>query len=808
MQTLRQDVRHAMRMLARQPGFTAVTILTLALGVGGATAIFSVADAVVLRPLPFDDPDALFLLRQSDLKKNHPFVEISYPAFSAWRERSRSFEALAAMPSVNQGFILTGRGEPATIEGRWVSASFFDLLGARPALGRVLRPDDDRPGAPRVVVLSDALWRERFAADRAILGQTLTLDDQAYTIVGVMPRSFAYPQRADIWTAMGASAPPELLQNAGVMWMFVLGRLAPGVTIEAARAEMDTIWRSVYQGTNEASGYAVKTMPIAESMLGRTRPALMALLAAVGLVLLIACANVAGLLIVQTMERRSELAVRQALGASRARLARALMTESVLLALAGGASGLAVAWWGTPLLVALAPQDVPRLQDAAVDGRTLAFALAASSLSALLAGLAPLLLLRGTSLEEAFRSGARTLAAGRSRLRSALVVAEVAVALVMLVGAGLLARTFLHLRQVPLGFDPDRVLAMDVTLPDSRYPRDAQWRGFYERLLARAHTVPGVESAAIVTLRPLWGTVGMDWPFTVEGQSQEDAQRNPLLNMEAVSAAYFETMGIPIRRGRALRDTDDDSQPGAVVVSEALAHRYWPGQDPIGKRLKLPLPDTPFHDAWLTVVGVAGDARYRELQASRLDLYMSYRQANHRPHHVVVRTRISPHALAEPMRELVRGLDPEVPVTDVLTMSEAVSKALGGPRFAARVFGAFALVALLLSALGLYGLLAYSVSRRTREIGVRVALGATRTDVRRLVLREGLALTTSGIAIGLAVAWAASRSLESLLFGVTAADAITYAVGPALLAAVALVACLLPARRAARVDPAVALRSE
>jgi putative ABC transport system permease protein len=808
MQTLRQDLRHAMRMLGRQRGFTTVTVLTLALGVGGATAIFSVADAVVLRPLPMRDPDALFLLRQSDLKRNQPFIEISYPAFSAWRDRSRSFEAMAAMPSVDLPFILTGRGEPAVLEGRWVTASFFDMLGAAAALGRTLRAEDDRPGAPRVVVLSDALWRERFGADPAVVGRTLTLDDTAHTVVGVMPPSFAYPQRSELWTAMGASAPPELLEQAGVMWMLVLGRLRPGVTLDAARAELDGLWRGAYQGTGDVSGYAVRPVPIAESILGRTRPALLALLAGVGLVLLIACANVAGLLIVQTMERRSELAVRQALGASRLRLARTLLTESGLLAFAGGALGVGAAFWATPLLVALAPQDVPRLGEAAVDGRALLFALAASSLSAVLAGLAPLLLLRGTSLEEAFRSAARTVAAGRNRMRSALVVAEVAVALVMVVGAGLLARTFVNLREVPLGFEADRVLAMEVTLPDARYPEKKDWRGFHERLVAQARTVPGVESAAIVTLRPLWGIVGMDWPFTVEGQAKDEAERNPLLNFETVSESYFQTMGIPIRQGRALRETDDETQPGAIVVGEALARRFWPGQDPIGKRLKLPLPNTPFHDAWLTVVGVAGDARYRELQASRLDLYMSYRQADHRPRHLVVRGRVDPHALAEPMRELIRQLDPEVPVTDVLTMSQAVSMALGGPRFAARVFGAFALVALTLSALGLYGLLAYSVSRRTREIGIRVALGADRHDVRRLVLREGLALTGGGIAIGLAAAGLASRSLRSLLFGVGSADAATFAAGPVVLAATAVAAALLPARRAARVDPAVALRTE
>ncbi|HET9314714.1 MAG TPA: FtsX-like permease family protein, partial [Vicinamibacteria bacterium] len=417
-------------------------------------------------------------------------------------------------------------------------------------------------------------------------------------------------------------------------------------------------------------------------------------------------------------------------------------------------------------------------------------------------------LVRRSSLDDAFRAGARTIAPASSRLRAVLVVTEVALSFVMLVGAGLLVRTLANLHRVPLGFDADRVLAMDVTIPESRYSRPVLWRGFYERLLERTQSLPGVESAAIVTLRPLWGPVGMDWPFTVEGQSERDAERNPLLNLEAVSPDYFRTMGIPIRRGRALAATDDDAHPGAVVVSESMARRYWPGQDPIGKRLKLPMPDTVFDNAWLTVVGVAGDARYRELQASRLDLYMSYRQADHRPHHLVVRTRVEPAAMAGSVRDAVRGIDPDVPVTDVLALAQAVSEALGSPRFAALVFAGFAVIAVMLAALGLYGLLAYSVSRRTREIGVRVALGARAAQVRRLVLREGVGLTAIGLAIGCLAAAGASRLLESLLFGVKATDAATFVMGAAVLALVALAACLLPARRAARVDPAVALRTE
>jgi putative ABC transport system permease protein len=807
LESIWQDLRFAGRTLGKSPGFTAVAVLTLALGIGGATAIFSVADAVVLRPLPFADPDRIVVLWQRDFRRDQPFVEISYPAFRAWREQSRSFEELAAMPSVDIGWVLTGRGEPERVEGRWVTAGFFDVLGVRPALGRPLLPDDDRPGAPPVVVLSDALWRVRFGADPGIIGESLTLDGAPYTVVGVMPPDFAYPLRAQLWTPLGSSV-GGLLENAGVWWMIAVGRLRPGVVMAEARTELDSIWARFHREYFDPEGHGVALTPIGETMLGSTRPALLALLGAVGLVLFIACANVAGLLIVRTVDRGAEIAIRQAMGATRVRLGQILLTETALLVAFGGAVGLGVALWGTPLLVALAPPDVPRVQDAAVNPRAFGFAVLVSGLSALMCGLAPLLLLRRASLEETFRDRGRTLASGRSRLRAGLVVAEVALAVVLLVGAGLLVRTLVNLRQVPLGFEPRQVLALEIAAPSHRYPEVRQWRSFYAELVQRVQALPGVAAAGSVTLRPLWGTVGMDWSFTVEGQSEEEAARNPLLNLQAVSPAYFETMGIPLRRGRVFTDADDERQPGVVVVSETLARRHWPGQDAVGKRLKIPLPETPYHDEWLSVVGVVGDARYRELQAARLDLYMSYRQADHRPRHLVVRAHAAPAALAGSIREIVRAMDPEILVTDVITMSDAVAAALGGPRFAARVSGAFALIAVLLAALGLYGLLAYAVTRRTKEIGVRMALGAQRGDVRRLVLGEGLRLTTAGIAIGLAASTAAGHLIEALLFGVSGFDALSYAAGPMVLALIATIACLIPAHRATCVDPAAALRAE
>jgi len=782
-------------------------VATLGLGVGGATAIFSVADAVILRPLPFATPERLVLLWQSDTKKNQPFVEMSYPVYRQWRDQNRSFEAFAGMPSTNQSFNLTGRDEPVTLFGRWVTGRFFETLGVAPWLGRTLSTEDDRPGAPRVVVLSHALWRERFSEDASIVGQTLILDDKPFRVVGVMAKGFAYPKGAELWTPLEPAA-AEYLENQGVWWMSALGRIRPGVSIESARTEMTTIADRVNRERFQRDGFAAVLTPISDAIFGATRPALLALLLAVGLVVLIACANVAGLSLVELSERRGELALRQALGASRARLATDVLGESVLLAALGGGLGLGLARGLIPVLIALSPPEVFRVGEAHFDPRAFLFGCAASLGAALLCATGPFLLTRRMALEGVLRAGARAVASPRNPLRSTLVIAEVALALVLLVGAGLLFRSFGELSRVPLGFEASGVLSVAVDLPDTRYPEPPARRRFYQELIRRVGALPGVTSAATVTLRPLWGTVGMDWPFTVEGQSPEEAEKNSLVNFEAVSSEYFRTMGIAVRRGRVFADSDADGQPGVVVVSESLARRYWPGAEPIGKRLKIPLPPTPYHQAWLTVVGVVADARYREIRNSRLDLYMSFLQADHTPHHLVVRAAVAPASLGPAIRETVRALDRDQPVTEIVAMSEVVRNALGEPRFAASVFGAFALIAALLAVLGLYGLVAYSVSRRTREIGVRVALGALPRDVRRLVLGEGLRLAGIGVAIGVLLAAAASRLLGSLLFSVRPADPLTFASVPILLLSVAALACLVPALRAARVDPTVALRAE
>jgi putative ABC transport system permease protein len=822
LEALCSDLGYAARRLARRPGLTLVAVATLALGIGGATAIFSLADAVILRPLPYANPDRLVMLWQADSARHQSFLEMSYPAYAYWRDHNQSFEHLAGMTTINWGWKYMVDGLPVEIAGRPVSASFFLAMGVPPLLGRGLQDEDDRIGADPVVVLSHDLWRARFSEDPAVVGRSIVLNDRACTVVGVMPEGFAFPQGAQLWIPLVPAAGATDVESGGVMWMVALGRLKPAVSVEKARMEMSGLLVRYLRGIVDRyeretknrfeyfipETFSAVTTPLSDTIFGATRPALLALLGTVLMVLLIACANVAGLLLIQATERSREMATRLALGASPGGLARGLFAESLLLALAGGALGLFTAAAGIPLLVRLSPEDVPRLGHAAIDGRVLGFALVALVTTAVLAGLAPMLLVRKTSVEAMLREGSRRMSAGRSRLRATLVVCEVAAALVLLVGAGLLARSFVELRRVPLGFQPARVLSVDAYAPE-RYSSPEQWRPYYQELLRRVESLPGVESAGTVSQRPLVGTAGWDYPFTIEGQSDAAARLNPVSNLAAVSADYFRTMGIAVKAGRVFTDADSDGRPGVVIVSEALARYAWPGRDPLGKRLSLPqMGQSRYHGASMEVIGVVADSRSRELQATRLDLYLSYLQADHKTGHLMVKARGDVVTVAAAVRDSVWRMDTEQVPPTVIAMSNVVSEALGGARFAARVFAAFALVALLLSSLGLYGLLTYSVTGRTREIGVRLALGALPRDVVHLVLREGLGLTLIGIALGLAVAASTTRLLERLLYGVKPVDGFTFAGVSGLLVVVATFACSLPLRRALRVEAAVALRHE
>ncbi len=771
-------MKTAARTLAKSPGFTIIAVLTLALGIGGATAIFSVADAVILRPLPYDDPDRLVFISLSDRERNQSFVEFSYPAYREWRERSRMLQSLAAMSSVNDETILTGRGEPSAVEGRWVTGEFFSVLGVSAALGRPLRPEDDRAGAPDVVVISHQLWRDRLSANPAVVGDSITLDGKPRTIVGVMPAGFAFPKGAQYWAPVSPSAGP-LVENRGVFWMTGIARRQREASLESARTELTGIWHQAHRLYFKVDGYASVLTPLSDTIFGPARLALLGLLGAVALVMTMACANVAGLLLVRAANRHSDLTIREALGASRKRLALEALSETSLLAAAGGLGGLILAIAATPLMVALSPPDVPRLESVAVNARAFGFAAAISALVAFASALAPISLVGRTSLADVPRSAARRVISGRTRIGEALVIAEVAIAVIVLVAAGLVGRSFVKLRDVPLGFQSDRLLSVRITPKGEQYQASGRVSAFYQALVERVRREPGVVSAGAITIRPLWSTVGYDWSFTLEGQAAAESRRNPLLNLMAVSADYFQTMRIPLKEGRVFTDRDAMGQPGVVVIGESLAARAWPGQDPLGKRIKIPLGDSLYHNTWFTVVGVVADARYRELHATRLDFYLSHLQANTPLSYLVVRTTGEPTILTPGIRAIVRALDRNVAVTEVTSMDQIVSQALGSPRFTATVLGVFGLVALALAALGVYGLLAYSVTCRTREIGVRMALGANVPNVLRSVLGSTIGLTALGMAIGLLSAAMVVRLLEGLLFGVEASDPVTFIVAPA-----------------------------
>jgi len=548
MHSYREDLVHALRRIARRPAFAFVATATLALGIGGATAIFSVAHAVMLRPLPYAEPDRLVMLWQNDQERGQPFVEMSYPTFRDWRAGNAVFDDLAGLPSTNQSWTLDAHGEPVELTGRLVTWNFFSVLGVKPALGRAFVPEDDRRGAARVVVLGHELWRERFSADPGVVGSAIRLDGEAFTVVGVMPEGFAHPASAHLWAPLVPGV-GELAEQPGVWWMSAVGRLGPGVSLEQARRDMAALALRYNAEKYKAERITAVLTPLAETVLGPTRETLAALLVGIALVLAVACANVAALQVVQVDERASEIALRLSLGASRARVARGLVAESLVLALLGGALGVLLARAALPVLVALSPGDVPRLDEAAVNLEALACAVALTLLAAVGTALAPVVAVRHRSLREALQGRSRGVAAGGSRLRATLVAGEVALALVLLVGAGLVVRSFAALRAVPLGYEAERVITVEAGPSEKRYPETAQQRDYVDALLPRLASLPGVESAATVTLRPLWGTVGMDWPFTLEGQSPKDAERNPLVNFETVSPDYFRTMGYRCGRG-------------------------------------------------------------------------------------------------------------------------------------------------------------------------------------------------------------------------------------------------------------------
>ncbi len=806
MDSVLRDLRHAVRLLRRQPGVSAVAVLTLALGIGANTAIFSVVNATLLRPLPFPEPDELVYMHTHPEGQPETFGELSYPTYREWRDHTTRLEEIAALPSTVGEFLLGRDGRPYEVRGSLVSWTFFRVLGRSPALGRAFAPEDDRPGAEPVVIIGHGLWERELGGDPDAIGERLTLDGRPYTVVGVMPEDVAYPPRTELWIPL-EPAIANFLDRDDVAFARVIGRLGPGVTLDRARQELRAIHAEVVadQGLDTKTG--VTAIPLRETLVGDVRTPLLILLGASVLVLLIACVNVANLLIARGTARRSELAMRTALGAGRWRLARQLLLESGVLAAVGATLGLGLASWGVDRLVAMRPAGIYRPESIGLDGTVLLFTAATAVLTTLIFGLAPAV--RGASLRpaEAIRGGETRSTGGvkRGRLLDALVVTEVALAVIVVLGASLLVRSLAALGAADTGFGRD-VLTLEVSFPDGAYGEPAEWRGFYDELVRRVEGTPGVDAAGGVLLRPLQGPIGWDYPFTIEGQSLDEHKRNPLLNYQAITPGYFEAADLRLIRGRAFDGRDTEDAPPAVILGRALAERYWPDANPIGARLKFgpPNPETP----WLTVVGVVEDGRYRGMESISLDAYVPYRQSPWRLRSLAVRTASDPTSLFPAIRRAVHAIDRRVHAVDPVTVEGLVSSSLTRPRFNTLLLSLFAALALVLGAVGIYGVLAYAVGRRARELGLRIALGAEPGDLLRMIVREGVTVALIGVAIGLVGALAASRVMRGLLYEITATDPFTFVAVPVFVIIVAGLASWLPARRAARAEPMAVLRAE
>ncbi|HEV3469892.1 MAG TPA: ABC transporter permease [Pyrinomonadaceae bacterium] len=805
----RQDVRFGLRMLGKRPVFTAVALLTLSLGIGANTAIFSVVNAVLLRPLPYEDSERIVRVWNTFAPRGLTQLPISEPEFVEFRDQSKSFEHVAAY--VTGALTLTGAGEPERVVATESSAALFPVLRVRPELGRTFSAEEEQAGRPEVIVVSHRLWQRRFGADPGLIGKTLALNGRGRTVVGIMPPGFNYPTGdVDLWAPLTIEPAST---NLGVHYLDVIARLKPGVTPGQAQAEMgavfDGLMRKYPEYYKDAAGAGVSLVPLHEQVVGDVRPALLVLLGGVGFMLLIACANVANLLLARAAARKKEIATRTAFGASRLRIVRQLLTESLVLFVLGGALGLLLALWGVHLLVGASPVEIPRMSEVGIDGRVLLFTTLTSLLAGTFFGLAPALQASKPDLNEALKEGGRAGAGGRgqSRTRDLLVVSELALSVVLLVGAGLMVRSFLRLLEVRLGFDPDNVLTMQLSLPHSRYPESHQVVGFYRQLLERVGGLPGVQAAAAVSQMPV-GEVRMNASFEAEGRAFEAA--SAIADFNRVTPDYFRAMSLPLVRGRPLAEADTEGLPAAVVINQTMARKFWPGEDPTGKRIRL-RADAP----WLTVVGVAADTKNRGLGAeTKPEMYFPHSEQSFglgppsSAMTLVVRSANDPRQVVSAIRAEVRAMDRDLPVYRVQTMGEVVAASISRTRFTMLLLALFAGLALLLASVGVYGVMSYGVGQRTHEIGVRKALGAQPRDITGLFVRQGFVLALAGVGLGLLGALALTRAMRGLLYGVTASDPLTFMSVPLLLMATALLACYLPARRATRVDPMTALRYE
>ena len=801
-----QDLRFGVRMLVKQPGFTLIAALTLALGIGANTAIFSIVNAVLLRPFPYQAPERLVIVQE---RESGGGFSPSYPNFVDWRAQNTAFASIAAVRQ-NESFNLTGAGEPERLQGQLVSAEFFSTLGIKPLVGRDFLAEEDRAGATPAVILSYGFWQRRFGDDPGIIGQQLTLNDQSYTVVGITPPDFQYGLEADVTVPFGLQT-QRFSRRGADPGTDVVARLKPHVSQQQGEADLNMVAARLeqqYPATNK--GRRVLLTPLHESFVGDVRQPLLILLGAVGLVLLIACANVANLLLVRASGRASEMAVRVALGASRATLVRQLLTESVLLAASGAALGILLAFWGTSFIAAQLPNGIPRLQEANVDARVLVFTLVVSLLTGLLFGLAPALQASRPNLTEGLKEGARESSGRRQRLRSVLVVGEVALTLTLLVGAGLLIQSFRRVLEVDPGFKPQNLLTMQVSVNKPNGEQNGQQvANFFEQLQQNVRNLPGVKSVAVSNGIPL-GSTNFP-PFLIEGRPVTDAKPSGL--RYHVSPTYFQTMGIELLKGRLFIAGDTPNTPMVVIIDEVLAQRYFPNEEPLGQRLK-PSADAP---SW-EIVGIVRHAEPNSLDAqgpAPAQFYLNFDQipVERLPGYVrrlnlLTRTEVEPLSLTAAVRAQVAALNKDQAVFNVRTMEQAVAQSVAPRRFSMLLLSVFAVVALALASLGIYGLMSYVVAQSTREIGVRMALGAEVSDVLKLALGQGMKLALVGVALGLVASLALTRMMKTLLFGVSATDPLTFAAIALLLTGVALLACWLPARRATKVDPMVALRVE
>ncbi|HEY4903145.1 MAG TPA: ABC transporter permease [Candidatus Sulfotelmatobacter sp.] len=813
MSGLMQDFRYALRQLRKSPGFTAVAVITLALGIGMNTAIFSVVNGVLLRPLGFKDANQLVRVWHVPPPKSFPGMTtfaVSAANYLDWEKQNQVFERMAILSYRN--FDLTGGDKPEQVDAITVSSDFFATLGVQPMLGRVLSPDENQPGRSHVVVLSHRFWQEHFGANPDIVGHNINLDGSSYLVAGVMPPTFRFPDLAQMWTPMAWTDQERSVR--GEHHYMVVARLKPGVQLKQAQAEMNTISARLQQAYPEDDkGWGAVVVPLHDDLVADVRPALLVLLGAVAFILLIACVNVANLALAKTFSRQKEIAIRAALGATSARVLRQILTETVLLALAGGALGLAYAHFAVRLIVAFLADKLPHSIDIGLDSQVLVFTAAISVVTGIVAGVLPAWRLTRRDVNEALKQGLGRTDADSSghRTRSILVVSEVALSLMLLIGAGLMIRSFQRLRAVNPGFDSRGVLTMTAMVSRAKFSTPAQQISFFERVLERARTLPGVESAGVIDDIPL-DNQGSHQPVAIEGRPPVPMSEQPEVDVRLISAGYMSVMRIPIVRGRDFNDSDVAGRPAAVLISESMARQFWPGEDPLGKRLTL----TFSPDAVREVVGVVGDVKLDGLDQTRPNatLYSSLDQVSSAggwgsfPMTLVVRSTSSPTGMISAVSNAVHEVDREIPLRDIFAMDDLVSNSLSQQRFNMLLLGAFAGLALLLAAVGIYSVLSYSVRRSVREIGIRLALGARVGDVLRAVVFEGMKPTLIGVALGMVGALALGRVLSSMIYRVRPADPVTFLAVALLLAAVALLASLIPAYRATKVDPLVALRYE